>query len=92
MTRMYKTAKEYKQELNDLEKEMTLLNNTLIERATKLSQQFPDVIILNDMKAIDYIDIFSYLNNHYLIGMIETLEKELQAKESFKQTEIKFEN
>ena len=90
MTRMYKTAKEYRQKLFDLEKETTLLRNILIERATKLCQLMPDVIVLGNVQAINYIEMLPYSNNHYIIGIIETLEKELGKQEPFIQTEIKF--
>ena len=96
MTTKRMTAKDYKRELQDLQKQQKALKNRIIVRAKELIKENPDVMIhlscfINSYKASQLMitnDIDVNVNDALII--IETIERHLADQHPHKQTTIDF--
>jgi hypothetical protein len=86
--RTYKTASDYRKEQFELVKRINSFRNELINKAIELSNKAPNVLVLGNIKAIDYIPMLPDTNNYYIIGIIDMLEKELMKEEPYIQGKL----
>ena len=96
------TAKDYRKELSDLQKQQNVLEARIRNRASELCEKYPDVVIGTEYgKTNSNERIFAGQYKGFLIScasvdialtIIETIEKYLADKHPHKQTTIEFPN
>lgn len=92
----YKTGKEYRKELDEIERSERKLRAVVSERLLELATKYPDVTLPSglawEVKSKDVANkyIIMDLKLSYMIMYIETIEKTLEEQHPHKQLKIKF--